>query len=315
MAKCKNRNFHGTWQIDCSYWRRNMNSVSLDSPAKINLMLSVHGPREDGFHALTSLVVALSFGDRLVVTRNQLEQDRLQCQDTAVPTGEGNLIIRAAAAFRAHVGKDVFFDFELDKRIPMGAGLGGGSSNAAVALTAMNQLLGLPLKRERLLILAASLGSDCPFFIDSVPTVMSGRGEVLEPLSTELASSLRGQRVLLFKPDFGVNTAWAYRQLIEASPTAYEPEALAHARLERFASTEAMEHLLMNSFEAPIGAKYLAIQCLLEELRERGIRCLMSGSGSCCFALPKDDSEMSTAQSICQNALGSGVFLIETSIR
>ena len=296
-----------------------MNSVSLDSPAKINLMLSVHGPRGDGFHALTSLVVALSFGDRLVVTCNELEQDRLHCQDTAVPAGAGNLIIRAAEAFRAHVGKDVFFDFELEKRIPMGAGLGGGSSNAAVALTAMNQLLGFPLQRERLLSLAVSLGSDCPFFIDSVPTVMSGRGEVLEPLPTDLASRLRGQRVVLFKPDFGVNTAWAYRQLIVGSPTAYEPEALAHARLKCFASVEAVEeamgNLLMNSFEAPIGAKYLAIQCLLEELRERGIRCLMSGSGSCCFALPKDGSELSTVQSICQNALGAGIFFIETSIR
>ncbi|WPJ96399.1 hypothetical protein SH580_01620 [Coraliomargarita algicola] len=103
-----------------------MNSVSLKSPAKINLMLSVHGPRGDGFHALTSVVVALDFGDSLQVRLITGPQDQLNCNEPLVPTGEQNLIIQAAQAFRARCGQAVYFEFQLEKQVPMGAGLGGG---------------------------------------------------------------------------------------------------------------------------------------------------------------------------------------------
>ncbi|WPJ96398.1 hypothetical protein SH580_01615 [Coraliomargarita algicola] len=179
----------------------------------------------------------------------------------------------------------------------------------------MNQLTDDCLSQQALLELAADLGSDCPFFIDAQPTLMSGRGEVLHSLAPELADCLRGRPVILFKPEFGIHTAWAYRQLIQAQPAGYEPEAQATERLEQFRETRSTDSLLFNSFEAVVGKKYLAIHCLLNELRARGIRCLMSGSGSCCFALPKDEAETDSIRSICHNALGSGIFFIETSIR
>jgi 4-diphosphocytidyl-2-C-methyl-D-erythritol kinase len=290
-----------------------MTSLSLDSPAKINLMLSVHGQRGDGFHALTSLIVALAFGDRLHVSLKGDGVD-FHCSDPEVPTGEANLIVRAACAFRSRTGIKEGFKFDLDKRIPMGAGLGGGSSNAAVALRAMNELTGRPLDRSDLQDLAADLGSDCPFFIDAVPAKMTGRGDILDPLPQDLAKQLRGRRVLIFRPDFGVNTRWAYRRLIEASPRAYEPEAIASARLNDFASSGELSGLLSNTFEACVGAKYLAIPCLLEELRAEGHLCLMSGSGSCCFALAGNEAEVAAIRSICLSAWGSGLFFIETSI-
>jgi 4-diphosphocytidyl-2-C-methyl-D-erythritol kinase len=289
-----------------------MNSVTLDSPAKINLMLSVHGQRGDGFHALTSVVVALDFGDTLRVSLNDAGEDRLNCDDPAVPTGEANLIIKAASALRAALGEAVTFDFDLEKRIPMGAGLGGGSSNAAVALNGMNELTGNRLARASLLELAADLGSDCPFFIDAKPALMTGRGEVIEALPEEVAQRLRGQRALLFRPDFGVNTAWAYRQLLEASPSTYESEDRASARLRKFQGSGLTKDLLYNTFEENVGAKYLAIPCLLEALRAEEMDCLMSGSGSCCFALPRNPAEMITIRTICQKAWGSGAFVIET---
>lgn len=291
-----------------------MNSLTLDSPAKINLMLSVHGPRGDGFHALTSLVVALQFGDRLSVTRNAGSCDALRCTDAAVPTGEANLILRASRAFRAATGMSHSFDFYLEKRIPMGAGLGGGSSNAAVALRAMNELSGSPLKQEELLRIAADLGSDCPFFINPVPSRMRGRGEWIEPLPGAVAANLRGRRVLLFRPEFGIETAWAYRHLMAAGPSAYEAEAVAQARLEAFEQSGQLKELLANSFESIVGEKYLAIPCLLEALRASGHASLMSGSGSCCFALPEDGAEARAIRGICQSAWGGGIFFIETSI-
>jgi len=292
-----------------------MNSVTLASPAKINLMLSVHGPRGDGFHALTSVVVALDFGDTLRVALNQEGVDRLSCNDPAVPTGEANLIIQAAVALRAELGEAVNFDIDLEKRIPMGAGLGGGSSNAAVALRAMNQLTGERLCRDSLLEIAAELGSDCPFFMDAVPAIMTGRGEVLEALPSKIADPLTGQQIVLFRPDFGINTGWAYSRLLAASPSAYESVEMALERLEIYRIAGATEELLYNTFESSVGRKYLAIPCLLRELRAAGFACLMSGSGSCCFALTSGKGESAQIRDICQKAWGSEIFFIETSIR
>ena len=179
-----------------------MDSLVLQSPAKINLMLSVHGRRADGFHRLSSIVAPLAFGDTLHVSAIQASADTLECDRKDVPDGPSNLVLRAAAAFRARTGRSTFFSFRLEKRIPIGAGLGGGSGNAAVALRAMNTLTGENLGRSDLIELAAQCGSDCPFFIDSRVAEMSGRGEELSPLSEHLTSALSGQKIFLFKQSF-----------------------------------------------------------------------------------------------------------------
>lgn len=277
-------------------------------------MLSVHGRREDGFHSLTSLVATLGFGDTLKVSANNDKADRLVCSDPEVPVSKDNLILRAADAIRRASSQEIYFDFDLEKRIPMGAGLGGGSSNAAVALKAMNQLAGEPLDHESLIRLSAELGSDCPLFIDSVPTVMTGRGEILEPLDSKLIELLSGQRLVLFRPHFPINTAWAYRQLIDSEPSAYTSEEDARRWLADFEQGESLKALLHNTFESCVGQKHLAIPCLLEQLREQGYSCLMSGSGSCCFALVSDSNEAESIQEICQNAWGDGIFFVETLI-
>ncbi len=290
-------------------------SIELASPAKINLMLSVHGPQGDGFHALTSVVVALDFGDDLQIRRAVGGADVLRCSDPAVPTGMGNLIIKAAVAFREAVGEAVYFEFYLEKRIPMGAGLGGGSSNASTALLGMNQLLGEPLSRSALLSLAAGLGSDCPFFIDPRPSVMRGRGEQLDVLDEDAASRLVGQPLVLFRPHFGIETAWAYGQLKAQAPSSYESESVAAARLAEFVRSGRMSSLLFNSFESVVGRKYLALPCLLDDLRAAGCACLLSGSGSCCFAMLKDSKlSSSLIREICRNGWGDSVFWVETSV-
>ena len=277
-------------------------------------MLSVHGRREDGFHALTSLVVALKYGDTLTIRQVEAE-DVLRCTDPAVPLGPENLVLKAAAAFRARLGREVYFEFDLDKRIPMGAGLGGGSGNAAVALQGMNQLAGDPFTNVELCDIAAELGSDCPFFIEGAPAWMRGRGEVIEPLEAALAARLRGTRLVLFRPDFGVETGWAYGRLVAGAPETYESEVAGLARMERFIETEDLADVLYNSFEAPVGRKYFAISTLLAGLREQGVACLMSGSGSCCFALlEKNGASSEDISRFVRDAWGEGVFWVETSI-
>lgn len=290
--------------------------VELGSPAKVNLTLSVHGRRPDGFHALTSLVAALDFGDTLRVQRSSCGADHLRCSDPAVPTGTSNLVLKAAQRFRERLGSELYFEFDLEKRIPMGAGLGGGSSNASAALLAMNALAGHQLDRAQLLDLAAMLGSDCPFFIDSQPSIMRGRGEVIEPLGAQVADSLRGVRIALFKSHFSVETAWAYAQLIAGSPQSYQMESIAQFKLRDLSKLKfQLPDLLYNSFEAAVGKKYVALPTLLETLRAHGVPCLMSGSGSCCFAL-LDSTRISPPQikELCQDAWGESIFWIETKI-
>ena len=186
--------------------------VSLFSPAKLNLFLAVTGRRADGFHDLVSVAAPLDFGDQLEARsreRGAGSQFTLTCDQPEVPVDGGNLVLKAAAAFVAATGWQGGVDFTLTKRIPVGAGLGGGSSNAVAALRALNQLSGGALAGEKLAAVAASLGSDCALFLHNAPVVMRGRGERIEALPASAAARLRGRRVLLFKPSFGISTPWA----------------------------------------------------------------------------------------------------------
>lgn len=292
-----------------------LNEIKIHSPAKVNLMLSVHGRRPDGFHELTSLMVALKFGDTLTVRIRNANEDALQCSDPAVPSGAENLVLRAASAFRECLGHSVYFEFHLEKRIPMGAGLGGGSGNAVAALKGMNQLLGEPLNKETLHELAAELGSDCPFFIDAKPAWIYGRGERIEPLDVSLCEQLQGMPLVLFKPNFAVNTAWAFQRLAANASDNYRPEPVDTKGLEDSIRAGGFNDLLFNSFETPVGKKYVALPTLLDQLRAAGVVCMMSGSGSSCFALPESGRvEAKQIKEIVLNGWGEAVFWVETSI-
>jgi len=287
--------------------------LNLAAPAKVNLMLSVHGRREDGFHELTSVIMALDFGDELELRLNRETTDTLVCDNSALPLGASNLVLQAARHFREATGRTESFDFSLKKRTPVGAGLGGGSSDGVAALKGMDRLLGTNFGGHQLRELAASLGSDCPFFVDAAPAVMTGRGESIEPLPNTVTDKISGQRLVLFRPDFGINTAWAYGKLA-AMPEPYEPKAMAAARLSVFYGNGGLDELLFNSFEQAIGQKFLAIRCLLEILRSKGYRCLMSGSGSACFAIVDGDDEAADIKATCQESWGPNIFWVETSL-
>jgi len=288
--------------------------LKVDAPAKINLMLSVHGRRGDGFHALSSVVAAVDFGDILGARLNQESVDHLECDRGTVPVDGSNLVLKAAEAFRRATGYKRCFDFHLSKRVPVGAGLGGGSSDAVAALKVMDTLAATELGRQGMLELAAGLGSDCPFFVDAVPSLMRGRGEILEPLDKDSLERLRGQRLVLFRPDFGVETAWAYEQLAIWPERHYEAEASALARVDAFRHSGSYAELLHNVFESVVGWKYLAIPTLLEILRSAGCPSLMSGSGSCCFALLAAGEPARFVIETVRKSWGDGIFCVETSI-
>lgn len=286
------------------------------SPAKLNLSLAITGRRADGFHELISVVAPLAWGDSLVV-EPQARGFSLECDGPGVPVDGSNLVLKAAEAFRTRTGWSGGARFVLQKRIPVGAGLGGGSSNAAAALRALNQLAGEPLNRAELAAVAASVGSDCAVFVQGGLAVMRGRGERVEALGDGAAARLRGRRVLVFKPAFGISTAWAYRQMAAGAPETYGAAAEAEARLRAWqeSPTAAAEELLSNNMERVAFAKFPALPLLLERLRDEfGLLGRMSGSGSACFAfLPEGVSAVEVRARI-HRAWGESAFVVESTL-
>jgi 4-diphosphocytidyl-2-C-methyl-D-erythritol kinase len=201
----------------------------------------------------------------------------------------------------------------------VGAGLGGGSSDAVAALRALNQLIGpeRALPRETLFALAVELGSDCPLFLAAGPVVMRGRGERVEELPADGVRRLRGRRVLVFKPGFGLSTPWAYGQLVAAAPGSYLPAAKAEARLAAWLAAPAApaESLGFNNLEAPAFAKFIALPVLLEQLRrEFGLEPRMSGSGSACFVWLREDTDTARVIAAVRAAWGKSAFAVEARI-
>ncbi len=260
-------------------------ALTRQSPCKINLLLNVLGRRQDGFHELETLLQPVPLFDELEFQRGG-PGIRLTCSEPALPADSSNLVHRAADAFllAARLGEGV--SIHLRKRIPLAAGLGGGSGNAAHTLLGLNELFGHPLPAEQLGQIAATLGSDVPFFLQDRPALAAGRGERISPLDPFPA--LRGVFALLVHPGFGISTAWAYRTLAEypgalcgGPGRAQRLIALLQSSAPHLAANE-----FYNSLEAPALTKYPLLALIQEFLKNHGaIAALMSGSGSTTFAL------------------------------
>ncbi len=277
------------------------------SPAKINLLLNILGRQSNGFHALESLMLPLPLCDELTFEDDcQKPGIELIVPDSKLTPGPENLIHRAAVAFEKATDIAQHLRIRVQKRIPMEAGLGGGSSNAAITLRTLNEIYGHPLSAETLHSLAKELGSDVPFFLHDQPMLAAGRGEKLQPV--EKLGALEGKALLLIKPPFGVSTAWAYENLCRF-PTHLNgkpgrAKELAQALIDSDLSQ--VSHLFYNSLEAPVLAKYPLLELMQDCLRQKGARAtLMSGSGSTTFALFEDSAEAILAKKALEQAFGS----------
>lgn len=292
--------------------------LELRSPAKINLTLSVHGQRGDGFHELSSCMVAVDFGDRLKIQRIAGDCDQLHVEGLELSSGPDNLILQAADLFRHMTGCRQYFRFDLLKKIPIGAGLGGGSSNAATAIQAMNQLMQAPLQGPQLLQLAAELGSDCSFFLQPRATLVSGRGERIAPINSDFNQAIKGMKVLLFRPNYAISTAQAYGALMADAPNAYQAYSVAQAAIDRLVHSKP-EHFrheyFYNSFERTLLKTHPEIDVVLKHLRQRGIPCLLSGSGSCCWAfLPESNFSVESFYAYCLELWGELSLFLMTEV-
>ena len=252
--------------------------MEFHAPAKINLSLRVLGRRADGFHDLESLMCPVSVFDTLDVTRRAGGGLEFVCDDATLPTGEDNLVVCAARLFGSACGIELHARIALTKHIPHGAGLGGGSSDAATTLLALDRLFATRLSRDALAAMAAELGSDVPFFIYESAAMIRGRGERVEPVAFPHALPL-----LLIKPPFGVPTPWAYsrwKDACEIPDVPYAAQAFSWGKL-------------VNDLERPVFEKHIFLADLKRWLlaQPEAAGALMSGSGATVFAVLKSKGD------------------------
>lgn len=263
-------------------------ALEKQSPCKVNLILNILGKRADGFHELETIMQPVHVCDRMTFERKGTGL-QLVCNHPDLPVDSRNLVHRAATAFLTAAGISDGVRIQLQKNLPLAGGIGGGSANAAVALTALNELFGSPLPIEKLHALAASLGSDIPFFLYDQPALATGRGENVELLKPFPA--LRGKAFLLFHPGFGISTPWSYQNLARFPAALHGQKGRAEKlvlllQAEDWKSTSSE---IYNSLEAPAFDKFPVLELYQEFLHENGaLASLMSGSGSTTFAIAEN---------------------------
>jgi 4-diphosphocytidyl-2-C-methyl-D-erythritol kinase len=256
-----------------------LQGMQVFAPAKINLSLKILGRRNDSFHEIETLIAPISLCDEIKIDRSHAKGEiEFRCNDPSVPKGDDNLAVRAAKAFFNATKIKPAVSIELTKQIPHGAGLGGGSSDAASTLLALNELFETKLSRETLAKLAASIGSDIPFFIFESAAICRGRGELVTPI--QLPEKLT---ILLLKPAFAVPTEWAYsrwQDSREIAGVSYGPQ-------------EFSGQTFINDLERPVFEKFVFLpQLKMWLLRQPEVgAALMSGSGSTMFAVMRGDQD------------------------
>jgi len=245
------------------------------APAKINLFLRIGRRRADGYHSIVTLFHAVGWFDDLRAEK----ADRIVLEAAGLPSprGAGNLVLRAADLLRHETGCTRGASIQLHKRIPVGAGLGGGSSDAAAALLGLNRLWRLQLPRSRLLALAGRLGSDVPFFLLGGAAVGTGRGERLRSVPSRLRAW-----VVLAKPSFGVTTRDAYAALDRLPPSRRPSPAVPLSDAVRAVRRGDLSGLRVhNDFEAVVFRRHPRLLALKKALLASGARAaVLSGSGS-----------------------------------
>ena len=262
-------------------------TLTRQSPCKVNFLLNILGKRADGFHELETVIQPVPVFDELQFNLGGRSIE-LTCNHSALAVDSTNLVHRAAAAFLQAARRAEGVRIQLEKRIPLAAGLGGGSGNAAHTLLGLNELFNQPLTDRQLQEIAAALGSDVPFFLQSQAALATGRGEKIIPL--DFFPALRGVFIFLVHPGFGISTAWAYQALARHPETLKGPPGRAQklVSLLQTGDLPAAANEFYNALEAPVLNKYPLLALFQEFLKANGaVATLMSGSGSTTFALVK----------------------------
>jgi len=267
-------------------------TVTIHAPAKLNLSLAVLARRADGFHEIESLMVPVTLHDTLHVAATDTPGIRLQVRQGGrlarhgaglsgdVPTDDRNLVVRAVAALAKAAGVEGGLDIDLVKQIPAGAGLGGGSSDAAAALQAAADVWGIDWPIERLADIGATLGSDVPWFFAAGPAIVGGRGEQVHAVE-----GIPPLPAVIVKPPVGLSTAAVYQHCTPSEARRGDAIRLAAALAHGLRAAIPLMH---NDLEPPARALCPEVGRLLGDMQRAGaVHPLLTGSGSACFALAR----------------------------
>jgi len=261
-----------------------MNKITVNSPAKINLGLNIVGKREDGFHNLETIFYPLKLSDKITFIKS--DKFIFNTNNAFLNSEKTNLIIKAKDLLQNESNFNLDCNIYLKKDIPIGAGLGGGSSNAAITLTTLNQMFKLNFSNDKLAELALQLGSDVPFFLNPVTSFGTSRGEIIEQISIKLKGYL-----LLVNPGIHINTKWAFQNLKKLSA-----EGSLKKTIKKIISGENCFNLITNDFEQIVFDKFSQIKKIEVKLKEMGAYfSVMTGTGSTVYGIFNTKNEAETA--------------------
>ena len=279
--------------------------IKLNAHAKINVALDVAGKRDDGYHELKTLFFEVALHDVLIFSKINERAVKIECTDASLPAGRENLVYKAAEKlidkYKINGGVKIF----IEKNIPTGAGLGGGSSDAAATLKAVNSLFELGISVKELEACGAELGADVPFFISGGAAYACGIGEKLTPIGRVSLPPL-----VIAKPAFGVPTVQAYKA-VDKEARLYHPDVARLVRELKAGNIRGICECVGNSFEEPVFKMYPGIKALKEEfLSNKAAAAAMTGSGSAVFAFFEDgEAAVKAAWAIREKFDGTAVFL------
>lgn len=258
-----------------------MKTIVIKSPAKINFGLNIVAKRDDGFHNIETLFYPIELHD--VITFEKTAKFSFTCNNDQIQNDENNLVVKAVRLIEQLVKKEIAVSIDLEKNIPLGAGLGGGSSNAAQTLLSLNELFKLKISGGLLNETALQLGSDVPFFLCPVPSFATSRGEILSPIEFEITKP-----ILLVNPGIHISTKWAYENITPKKPEFSLTELRSYIAND-FIS---LNGKVVNDFENIAFAAHpqlAEIKNVMFDFKAEFV--LMSGSGSTMFGIfPENDS-------------------------
>ena len=283
------------------------NVISLKAPAKVNLFLEILGKRDDGYHEIETIMQEIDLADSLQFEETQ-EGVTLECNDKNIPANQDNLVCKAANLILEECGIKKGVLINLEKNIPVGAGLGGGSSDAATTLKALNSLWKVGLNNEELIEFAAKLGSDIPFFINGKTALCRGRGELITPVEVRN----RMDYIILF-PRVHISTETIYKNL-KIDLTKKRKDVSFFLDALKYSEVAGISKLLFNRLEEIIFATYpdlLQVKSTLESFDFCGLS--ISGSGSAFFGLCNDRHQAEVIKSKIELS-GMGNVFVATNV-
>jgi 4-diphosphocytidyl-2-C-methyl-D-erythritol kinase len=277
-------------------------TLKLLSHAKVNLRLEILRKREDGYHEIRTLFQKISLHDTIRFSLKDAQGISIATNEPNLPVGKSNLVYRATQAILANSRYRGGISIHIEKRIPLGAGLGGGSSNAATTLKALNQLLEMGLSQREMMTMGVKIGADVPFFFLEKGAMATGIGERLKEID------LPALWFVLIYPNFEVSARWAY-------PHARVTKEKFRYKIHKFLTTpEAISRALMNDLEEAVSEEFSQIHEMKEVLRSRGaLGSLMTGSGPTVFGIYAGNQSAARAyKSIWREVREKGWLVIRT---